>query len=218
MLLLSSCTVLLSAQPLFSHLYAVLNKLDILISYVSHHHGSTMRPKLFTVIVSYILILSSATQERFILFENIAAPTGWVALERADPDHIVQFQLSVRPSNVELVEQQIANSPILHTLDCAPRRTQVQFATSSASDHDVACSIREWLRSAGMPDPSMTSDENSIQFNASIAQAETLLKTTFNYYRNPEHDIVLLRTLGYSVPERLAAHIIDVQPTTRFED
>ena len=64
----------------------------------------------------------------------------------------------------------------------------------------------------------MTADLDSIHFTASISQAEILLKTTFDYYRSPERDKVLLCTLGYSMPRHLAAHIDEIQPTTRFEE
>lgn len=75
-------------------------------------------------------------------------------------------------------------------------------------------SVREWLESAGITD--IEEDSDWINFRTTVDAANSLLDTEFMYYVNEVKDVRRLRTLGYSIPESVAAHVNMIQPTTRF--
>ncbi|XHF98877.1 Tripeptidyl-peptidase sed2, variant 2 [Aspergillus wentii] len=75
-------------------------------------------------------------------------------------------------------------------------------------------SVRKWLESAGVTD--INEDADWIKFRTTVNTANTLLDADFQWYESDEKDLQRLRTLAYSLPESVAAHVNMIQPTTRF--
>lgn len=79
---------------------------------------------------------------------------------------------------------------------------------------ESADSIRDWLESAGIS--RIEQDADWMTFYTTVEIANQLLAANFQFYVNNVKHIERLRTLEYSVPDALMAHINMIQPTTRF--
>ena len=79
---------------------------------------------------------------------------------------------------------------------------------------DNIFAVTRWLDSAGVPLENITHQGHSMQFHATVSQAESLLSTEFHQFRGD--NLTVIRTLQYSVPLKLRSLIKMIQPTTRF--
>jgi tripeptidyl-peptidase-1 len=79
-------------------------------------------------------------------------------------------------------------------------------------------SVLSWLETSGVASSEIEHNNEWINFRVSVADAETMMNTTFNYftqYADKTHT-KKIRTLQYSVPSIIASHIAMIEPTTRF--
>lgn len=75
-----------------------------------------------------------------------------------------------------------------------------------------------WLESSGIRLSDIEHNNEWINFHVSVADAETMLNTTFSYFTQDadKRQTKKIRTLRYSVPSSIAPHIDMIEPTTRF--
>ncbi|KAJ5797736.1 tripeptidyl peptidase SED3 [Penicillium pulvis] len=81
---------------------------------------------------------------------------------------------------------------------------------------DVSNQIISWLNSENISPDTIELDRNWIAFQATVSQAERMLKTKFLLYKNKDSDDTVIRALEYSVPNEIHEYIQLIQPTTRF--
>ena len=77
-------------------------------------------------------------------------------------------------------------------------------------------SVLFWLKSSNVPAADIENDGEWINFYVSVANANAMLRTTFDVYRHEIDNKEMIRTLSYTVPKEVAKHITMIQPTTRF--
>lgn len=80
----------------------------------------------------------------------------------------------------------------------------------------ASASVLRWLSDFGINDSDIHDDGDWINFQTVVSTAESMMDTTFDWYRNRHNGAEGIRTLQYSVPEQVRQHIELVQPTTRF--
>ncbi|KAK0107192.1 polynucleotide 3'-phosphatase [Cadophora gregata] len=149
------------------------------------------------------------------VFESLHnVPRGWVQVKAASGDESIKLRLSLKQQNLATFyskllavstpdHQQYGKHYSGHEL-----RSLLQ-PTDEASNTTVF-----WLQDNDITN--VNHEGEYILFSTTVAKANTLLGTTFNWYTNPVTSKPILRTLSYSVPAEVAPHINFVQPTTRF--
>ncbi|KAF7351706.1 Serine protease S53 [Mycena sanguinolenta] len=81
-------------------------------------------------------------------------------------------------------------------------------ATSSA--------VSAWLSSAGIAHTSISPANDLLQITVSVSQANSLLSAQFASYTHTASGTTIFRTLSYSVPSSVQAHVQFVHPTVSF--
>ncbi|KAL8848297.1 MAG: hypothetical protein Q9198_011198, partial [Flavoplaca austrocitrina] len=81
---------------------------------------------------------------------------------------------------------------------------------------DASMAILAWLRAEGVSSASIEDQGDWINFYVSASEANRILDTKFHYYTNANNGVKRIRTLQYSVPQKLHQYIHMIQPTTRF--
>ena len=81
---------------------------------------------------------------------------------------------------------------------------------------DSTQSVMDWLQRSEVAPTDVRDEGETIHFVTTLSNAEKMLDTTFNVYRNVHRHVDKIRTLHYSLPEELHRHIDMIQPTTRF--
>ncbi|EXJ59644.1 hypothetical protein A1O7_03790 [Cladophialophora yegresii CBS 114405] len=81
-------------------------------------------------------------------------------------------------------------------------------ATSSA--------VLSWLEQQGIPAVEIEDNGDWISVDTTVTRAENLLDTTFYFFHHAEDKSWRIRTLEYSIPDRLHPYVRMIQPTTHF--
>ncbi|GAB1214565.1 Tripeptidyl-peptidase sed2 [Aspergillus terreus] len=159
------------------------------------------------------LLTSSVAGE---VFEKLSAvPKGWHFSHAAQADAPINLKIALKQHDVEGFEQALLDMSTpghenygkhFHEHDEMKR---MLLPSDSAVD-----AVQTWLTSAGITDYDL--DADWINLRTTVEHANALLDTQFGWYENEVRHITRLRTLQYSIPETVAAHINMVQPTTRF--
>ncbi|KAK4865332.1 hypothetical protein LT330_009443 [Penicillium expansum] len=143
-------------------------------------------------------------------------PDGWSRGDKPLPSKLIKFRLSITQHNAREFEQRVVelSTPGHASYGQHMKRDEVkQFLSPSPAISDR---IIAWLRSESVPASSINLDGHWISFTVPICRAEQMLKTEFFNFHQQDPQSIAIRTLGYSVPRALHAHIQLIQPTTRF--
>lgn len=152
--------------------------------------------------------------EALVLHEQVSSiPTGWTFTSASDNDTQIVLQVALAQQNIDQLESRLSSvstpgsSSYGQYLDVGD--INALFGPSDASRN----AIQSWLNSSGIE--TYTAQGDSVWLKASVAQANSLLGTTFNTYTDPQ-GMTKIRTTQYSIPQSLKAHIDLVSPTTYF--
>ena len=145
--------------------------------------------------------------------EQLAAvPNEWTHVATPDDSSTIILQIGLQEQNLEQLE------PLLYAIS-TPGSSRygdymdaddVRALLQPSSDSNIA--VLAWLKDAGVT--RVYSDGTWVNFATTVATANKLLNTQFNYYNR--EGITKLRTTQYSIPDNLRQHIDLVTPTTFF--
>ncbi|KAJ4391501.1 hypothetical protein N0V93_005119 [Gnomoniopsis smithogilvyi] len=149
-----------------------------------------------------------------VVFESLhQVPRGWTWTQSAQPEEPVKLRLSLKQQNLdEFYENLMQVSTPDHPRYGQHYEGHELRSLLKPSDEATSTAVR-WLQENNVT--SIRDDGDYIFLRTTVATANKLLDTQFAWYQNEagEH---LLRTMRYSVPQEVAAHINFLQPTTRF--
>lgn len=142
-------------------------------------------------------------------------PHGWIEGNKPSPSLLINFRLAIKQPTKELNKAVIDISTPTH-----PRYGQhmkrEELREMLRPDPAILSDILVWLRSENVPPDTIGVEGNWIKFQVPVSQAERMLKTRFSYYHDNTGQKTFIRTLSYSVPEKIYPYIVLIQPTTRF--
>ncbi|KAF2100953.1 tripeptidyl-peptidase-like protein [Rhizodiscina lignyota] len=171
-----------------------------------HFCGTTL---LF--LFSCLFLTATTTSSPFDLVHSV--PEGWSFINYPQPEDLLYLYAATTSSNLATLEQAAldASTPGHKLYGHHLKRHEVQKLLGASQQSHSA--IRQWFAASGISDA--VEDGVWIRFNCSVSQAEALLDTTFQVFKDPSGNSVI-RTLNYSVPAEMQRHIEMIQPTTRF--
>ncbi|KAF4610501.1 hypothetical protein D9613_006689 [Agrocybe pediades] len=148
----------------------------------------------------------------------VEIPKGWQHKAPAPADHLFDMRIGMKQHGIEeLIENLMEISDPTHHR-YTQHLTKEQAEAFMAPHPDSTAAVNEWLEFHGI-DPSSTQRSKAgdwITLRVSVAQAERMLNTKYNIYEHGPSGDQVLRTLSYSLPQELHAHVDVVSPTTYF--
>ncbi|KAK4176196.1 peptidase S8/S53 domain-containing protein [Triangularia setosa] len=168
------------------------------------------------MIRSILLVAAVASAASARVMDSLAAvPRGWEAVRQASPDETVSLRIALKQQQAEALEQAVLEISTPGDPKYGRHLTRDELRSYTAPSKSATLAVTRWLEDHSIQ--SAVADNDWVSFSTSVENASHLLKTDFAWYLNAENDSELkLRTLAYSVPDEVAAHIDLVQPTTRF--
>jgi tripeptidyl-peptidase-1 len=149
----------------------------------------------------------------------VEVPAGWEYHSPAPPDHVIDMHFGLKQDNFdELLKHLYEVSDPTHSR-YGQHLGKEEVDALIAPHPDTKKTVDDWLIANGLNPESAIHRSSSgdwIALKVTVKQAEELLGTTYNVYRNPESDSYVVRTMGYSLPSMLHDHINVVTPTTYF--
>lgn len=149
-----------------------------------------------------------------VLHEQVSTiPAGWSLTSAPDNDTQIVLQVALAQQNIDQLESRLSSvstpssSSYGQYLDDGD--INALFGPSDASKN----AVKAWLSASGIETHTVQGD--SVWLKATVAQANSLLGTTFNTYADAQ-GVPKIRTTQYSIPQSLKAHVDLVSPTTYF--
>lgn len=159
----------------------------------------------------FVLSVSSSPNNAFESLHQV--PRGWTWAQRAQPDEPIKLRVSLKQQNLdEFYDNLMQVSTPDHPRYGQHYEGHELRSLLKPSEEATSTAVR-WLKENNVT--SIRDDGDYLFLRTTVATANRLLDTEFAWYRNSAGE-QLLRTMRYSVPQDVAAHINFVQPTTRF--
>jgi tripeptidyl-peptidase-1 len=94
--------------------------------------------------------------------------------------------------------------------------TKEQVESFASPSTETVQAVTEWLSSFGITPTPATPSGDWLKFSVPVSTANHLLNTEFSVFNHTESGQMSVRTLEYSVPSDLQAHVKAIHPTTSF--
>lgn len=149
-----------------------------------------------------------------VLKEQLASvPAGWTATGVPSESTTLVLQIALAQQNLDQLESKLSSvstpSSAFYGKYLDIDGVNAIFAPSAAS----TAAVKSWLTSNKVTN--YTTQGDSIWFQTTVANANSMLNTTFSTYSDST-GTTKLRTLQYSLPASIAPHVDLVSPTTYF--
>ncbi|KAK4097063.1 subtilisin-like protein [Parathielavia hyrcaniae] len=164
--------------------------------------------------LSSLLVLAAVASAR-VMDRLTAVPPGWQQSRAASPDDPIFLRVALKqqPDRVKVLDQAVLDMSTPGHPNYGLHMTRDELRSYTAPSDDAVSAVTSWLQDHAIQP---TVDHDWVSFTTTVRTAAELLDTQFAWYRYSHSGRPALRTLSYSVPGRVAAHIDLVQPTTRF--
>ncbi|ESK88090.1 tripeptidyl peptidase a [Moniliophthora roreri MCA 2997] len=178
--------------------------------------------RLFSVVfLSFGLALSQAKPhvkrwDDFVEKHSWAStPKGWEFHSLPRPDSLIDLKLGLKSARIDELA-----THLMQTSDPAHPRygqhlSKEEVEALVAPHADSTAAVEEWLEFYSAKGETSTSGE-WITIRLPVADAERMLNAKYGLYHHDKSKDTVLRTLSYSLPRELMAHVDVVSPTTYF--
>lgn len=140
-------------------------------------------------------------------------PRGWAFVRAAQPHDAVSLHVAMRQQYATELEQKVLGVSTPGHADYGKHLSLHELRSYTAPSDETNATVSSWISAYGIKP---TVNNNWITFTTSVATANRLLDTKFDWYQHEAGGSPKLRTFSYSVPDELADHVDMIQPTTRF--
>ncbi|KAL2257617.1 hypothetical protein VTK26DRAFT_9405 [Humicola hyalothermophila] len=162
---------------------------------------------------SAVMLLAAVASARVTMDSVAAPPKGWEQLRTAAADEPIFLRVALKQQGSRALDQAVLDMSTPGHPSYGMHMTRDEVRTYTAPSHVAISATSAWLGDYGIK---ASVDHDWMSFTTTVGTANKLLDTQFAWYQYSDGGRPKLRTLSYSVPDQVAAHIDLVQPTTRF--
>ncbi|KAK0614377.1 tripeptidyl-peptidase [Immersiella caudata] len=160
-----------------------------------------------------LFLLFAAAVSARVMDSLAAVPKGWQHISQASSSDLVALRVALQQPRSAALEQAVIEMSTPGHPNYGMHLSRHELRAYTAPSKKSTAAVLDWLREY---DISPAVDNDWVTFTTTVSTADRLLNTSFAWYRYSGGGGPKLRTLSYSVPDSIAAHIDLVQPTTRF--
>ncbi|KAI0827199.1 family S53 protease-like protein [Trametes gibbosa] len=124
-----------------------------------------------------------------------------IALAQQTPDAVVDALYSVSDPSSNKYGQHLS---------------QDEAASLAAPSSDSVATVNAWLAEHGLTATPLTPAGDWLEVQVNVSKANSLLAANYSLYTHGTSGVEAVRTLSYSIPSVLHAHIDVIHPTTAF--
>lgn len=157
------------------------------------------------------LLLCLRASGQVVLDQLEALPNGWTQSGIPKGSSSIVLQVALTQQNLHNLESHLASVSTPGSASYGQYLSLAEIEATYGASAATQNAVTSWLESAGVTN--YTVDSDSVWFSTTVANANTMLSTTFNYYTDSV-GATKLRTTKYSVPKSVASAIDLIAPTT----
>lgn len=143
-------------------------------------------------------------------------PHGWQQGASVPAGRRLRFRIAVKHENAFAFEQHVMDISTPDHAKYGQHMNRDELKAMLRPSTHATAAILSWLSGQGVPARHIEDKGDWINFRVSAGKAEQMLDTKFYYYSDAARRVKEIRTLHYSVPQKLHDYIHMIQPTTRF--
>ncbi|EFQ97717.1 tripeptidyl-peptidase 1 [Nannizzia gypsea CBS 118893] len=143
-------------------------------------------------------------------------PEGWQMVGAADPTAVIDFWLAIERENPEKLYDTIYDVSTPGRARYGKHLKREELDDLVRPRAETSESIVSWLTNGGVNPQRIRDEGDWIKFSTNVKVAEQLMKTQFHVFKDDVNSALRIRTLEYSVPAAISAHVQMIQPTTLF--
>ena len=142
------------------------------------------------------------------------APAGWSDVGPASPNASLALTVALVRQKVDSLESRLVAMSTPGSADYGAFLTRAAVEAGYAPAPDAVAAVVDWL--AGCPVAQHAVDGAFVDVSLDVQTANKLLSASYHVFRNAATGETKLRTLQYSVPDDVEAHVQLVLPSTYF--
>lgn len=143
-------------------------------------------------------------------------PQGWQQGASVPAARRLRFRIALKQENAFAFEQHVIDISTPGHPKYGQHMSRDELKAMLQPSPDATAAILSWLTVQGVQARDIEDKGDWINFYVSASQAERILDTKFYFYSDAARRVKEIRTLHYSVPQKLHKFIHMIQPTTRF--
>ena len=171
---------------------------------------------ILSCLAGYILAAPSSVHVQYEKRDSL--PPGWERTHRLPAYEVLPMRIALTQSNLHRADEFLMEVSHPDSPNFGKHWTAKQVAETFAPSVESVEAVVEWLRSSGIRSESVSSTQSMgwLKFDATVGQAEELLKTKFfrhEHITGKAH----IACDEYHIPEHLKPHVDFITPTVHFD-
>lgn len=155
---------------------------------------------------------------KFEVVESLShVPQGWHQIAGRPGPAQLQFRIAVKQEHAFAFENHVVAISTPGHPKYGQHMSRDQLKAMLRPPPAATNAILRWLSDYGIPKKDIQEKGDWIAFRTTIGRAQLMLHTNFHYYADATGRNKVIRTLHYSVPQKLHQYIHMIQPTVRFD-
>lgn len=145
-------------------------------------------------------------------------PPGWQYEEKLESSKVLPMKIALVQPNLEKANDFLMDVSHPESPNYGKHWTHEEIANKFAPSSETVDTVKAWLVSSGIA-PERISRSQSLgwlKFDATVAEAENLLKTEYHLYKHSTGK-PHVSCSSYHVPEHVAPHVDFITPTVHFD-
>ncbi|KAI0733779.1 family S53 protease [Fomitopsis betulina] len=172
----------------------------------------------FTVALLFsALVLGKPTPRSFTVHERRdAAPTGFTLSGAANTDQTLSLRIGLTQGNLTGLYDALYEVSDPTSAKYGQHLSKDEVAAFVAPTSDSVAAVTAWLEEHGLSATNASPAGDWLSVNVNVGQANSLLLADYSLFTHDDTGSETIRTLEYSLPADVQAHVACIHPTTTF--
>ena len=146
-------------------------------------------------------------------------PFGWKTDKKISGHEVLPMRVALSQSNLDKAEEYLMEVSHPDSPKFGQHWTAKQVAEAFAPKQESVDAVTEWLRNSGIAPERISKSQSMgwLQFDATVAEAEGLLKTKYYLHRHKVTHKPHVACNEYHIPDHLSPHVDFITPTVHFD-
>ncbi|KAI9714044.1 MAG: hypothetical protein M1820_000774 [Bogoriella megaspora] len=146
-------------------------------------------------------------------------PSGWTKRSQLQRNAVLPMRIALTQSNLDRTYEYLNDVSHPSSPNYGKHWTAKEVAEKFAPSEETIATVKSWLKEAGFGDNrvKLSQGMNWVEFNATVPEAESLLRTEYSIY---DHDVTgqpHVACDSYRVPAHVQPHVDFITPTVHFD-
>ena len=177
-----------------------------------------MRLLLSTSTILIVQVAAAPSTYHRIHERRSAPPPGWEVVGGLDSSYVLPMKVALTQSNLDKGEEFLMKVSHPDSPSFGKYWSHKEIAEKFAPSRDSIDAVLTWLKDAGIAAERVTQTQSMgwLEFEATVIEAENLLKTKFELFRHTTGK-PHVGCMEYHIPEHVTPHVDFITPTVHFD-